>query len=154
MPVKQQLQEDLRSALRARDERRKSVIRMSLAAITNAEVEKGGDLDDGETAAVLRKQATQRRETIAELEQANRPDRLADEQAQLVILEEYLPKLLSRDEIAAEARQVIADVLGPDQAGSAGLKQIGQVMRPLMARLKGRADGGLVNEVVRELLSA
>jgi len=154
MPLKQQLQADLRDALRAHDERRKSVIRMALADIANAEVEQRGELDDGQVVAVLRKQVARRQETIAELQRANRPDALANEEAELTLLEAYLPTLLSRDEIAAEARQVIAEVTAAAQPGLAGPKLMGQVMRPLMARLKGRADGSLVNEVVRELLAA
>jgi len=146
MSLKQRLQDDLREALRARDERRKSVIRMALAAITNAEIERG-DLDDADVTAVLQKQANQRRDTIAELKEADRPDLLAGEEAELDILKEYLPRLLSREEIAEEARQVITEV------GATGMAQMGAVMRQLMSRLKGRADGRAVNEVVRELLS-
>jgi len=145
--LKQRLQDDLRSALRARDERRKSVIRMTLAAIVNAEVEHGGELDDASVTVVMQEQARRRRDTIAELQQANRPDLLAAEEAELAILEEYLPRLLSREEIADEARQVIAEV------GATGMGQMGPVMRQLMPRLKGRADGRVVNRVVRELLS-
>ena len=147
MPIKSQLQVDLRTALRARDERTKSVIRLALAAITNAEVEHGGDLDDAGVSAVLHKQARQRQETIAELRAANRPDLLMKEEAELAILAVYLPHLLSREEIAQEARQLIAET-GATGAGKAGL-----VMSQLMPKLKGRADGRLVNEVVRELLS-
>ncbi len=147
MSLKQRLQDNLKEALRARDERRKSVIRMALAAIVNAEVEHGGDLDDADVIAVLQANARRRRDTIAELRQANRPDLLAEEEAELAILEEYLPSLLSREEIAEEARQVIAEV------GATGMGQMGPVMRQLMSKLKGRADGRLVNEVVRELLT-
>ena len=147
MGLKQILQEDLKKALRARDERRKSVIRMILAAIVNAEVKHGGELDDVGVTAVLQKQARQRRDTIAELQQASRPDLLAVEEAELVVLEKYLPRLLSREEIAGEARQVIAEV------GATGMGQMGPVMRQLMSKLKGRADGRVVNKVVRELLS-
>lgn len=147
MGVKQRLQEDLKEALRARDERRKSAIRMALTAITYAEVEQGGDLDDASVAAVLQKEARSRRDAIAELRQADRPDLLAKEEAELAVLEEYLPKLLSREEIAEEARQVIEAV------GATGMGQMGPVMGQLMSKLKGRADGRLVNEVVRELLS-
>ena len=147
MGLKQQLQQDLKEALRARDERRKSVIRMALAAIVNAEVEHGGELDDAAVTAVLQKEAYRRRDTIAELRQANRPDLLADEEAELAILEAYLPSLLSRQDITEEARQVIAEV------GATGTGQLGLVMRQLMPKLKGRADGRSVNEVVRELLS-
>ncbi|MFL7791872.1 MAG: GatB/YqeY domain-containing protein [Anaerolineae bacterium] len=148
MGLKERLQDDLKEALRARDERRKLVIRMALAAITNAEVEKGGDLDDPDVAAVLQKEARQRQDTIAELRQTDRSDLLDKEEAELAILEEYLPKLLSRDEIVAEARQIVKEM------GATGMGQIGPVMSALMSKLKGRVDGRLVNEVVRELLSA
>ena len=148
MGLKERLQDDLKDALRARDERRKSVIRMALAVITNAEVEHGGDLDDPGVTAVLQKEARQRQDTIAELRQTDRSDLLAKEEAELAILEEYLPKLLSRDEIVAEARQVVAEM------EATGMGQMGPVMSALMSKLKGRVDGRLVNEVVRELLSA
>jgi uncharacterized protein YqeY len=148
MSLKQQFREDLKEALRARDGPRKAVIRMALAGIVNAEVEQGDELDDAGVIAVLQKQASQRRDTISELRQANRPDLLAEEEAQLAILEEYLPRLLSPEEIAEEARQVIAEV------GATGMGQMGPVMRQLMSKLKGRADGRVVNAVVRELLSA
>jgi len=147
MSLRQQLQDDLKDALRAHDERRKSVIRMALAAIVNAEIEHGGDLDDADVIAVLQKDARQRQDTIAELKDLDRPDLLAEEEAKLEILEGYLPRLLSREEIAEEARQVIAEV------GATGMKEMGPVMRQMMSRLKGRADGRVVNEVVRELLA-
>ncbi|MCX7680971.1 MAG: GatB/YqeY domain-containing protein [Anaerolineae bacterium] len=147
MSIKSQLQDDLKEALRARDERRKKVIRMALAAIVNAEVEHGGELSDGDVIAVLQKEARRRQETIAELRQANRPELLAEEEAELGILERYLPRLLSREEIGQEARRVIAEL------GATGMGQMGAVMRQLMSELKGRADGRLVNEVVRELLA-
>ena len=147
MSLKQKLQQDLREALRARDERRKSVIRMALAAIINAEVEHGGELDDAGVVAVLQKQGRRRRDTIAELRQVNRPEFLVKEEAELAILEEYLPRLLSRAEIAEEARQVTVEV------GATGMGQMGPVMRQLMSKLKGRADGRVVSQVVRELLS-
>ncbi|MDY7075363.1 MAG: GatB/YqeY domain-containing protein [Chloroflexota bacterium] len=147
MSLKQQLQENLKEALRARDERRKSVIRMALAAIANAEIEHGGELDDAGLIAVLQADARRRRDAIAELQQVDRPELLAKEEAELAILEEYLPKLLSREDIAKEARQVIAEV------GATGMGQMGPVMRQLMSTLKGRADGRIVNKVVRELLS-
>jgi len=145
--LKQQLQEDLKEALRARDRCRKSVIRMALAAIVNAEVEHGGELDDAGVIAVLRKGARRRRDTIAELRQASRPELLAEEEAELAILEGYLPRLLSREEIAGEARQVISEV------GATRMGEMGPVMRQLMSKLKDRADGHVVSEVVRELLA-
>ena len=106
-----------------------------------------GELDDAGVITVLQREANRRRDTIAELKQVNRPEMLTKEEAELAILEGYLPQLLSREEIAEEARQVIAEV------GATGMKQMGPVMRRLMPKLKGRADGRVVNQVVRELLA-
>jgi uncharacterized protein YqeY len=152
MDLKEQLQDDLKNALRAGDEQRKRVIRMALAAITNAEIEQAmksdqAELNEGDIVAVLQKQAKQRRETIEELEGVDRPDLLSVEREELAILETYLPEQLSRDEIAEEARGVIEEV------GATGMRDMGPVMGRLMSRLRGRADGHLVNEVVRELLT-
>ena len=152
MDLKERLQHDLKDALRAGDDRRKAVIRMALAAITNAEIERGmrsGEvqLDENDLVAVLQKQAKQRRETIEELEQVDRPEMLDAEREELAILELYLPEQLSRTEIAAEAREVI------DEVGAAGMKDMGAVMGRLMSKLKGRVDGQTVNRVVRELLT-
>ena len=152
MNLKQQLQEDLKGALRSHDETRKNVIRMALSAINTAEIEHGmesgeAELDEAEMARVLQKAAKQRREAIAELEEAGRPELLAQERAELAILEDYLPQQLSREEIVEEARQVIEDV------GATSMRQMGPVMGQLMSELKGQADGHVVNEVVRELLS-
>ncbi len=153
MDLKEQLQQDLREALRAGDERRKRVIRMALAEITNAEIEQGRqsgetELDERDVIAVLQKQAKQRQETIDELEQVDRPELLAEEKEELAILEEYLPEQLSREEIVDEARQVIEDI------NATSMKDMGPVMGRLMSKLKGQVDGHIVNEVVRELLTS
>jgi len=147
MSLKERLQKDLKKALRERDAERKAVIRIALTDITNAEVEKRGELDDQEIVAVLRKQAREREETIEELRDTDRSERLAEQEARLAILQAYLPDLLSREEIVAEAEQVIEDV------GATSMREMGPVMGRLMAKLKGRADGHEVNQVVRELLS-
>ena len=147
MTLKERLQNDLKHAMRQRDEVRKRTLRMALAAIKNQEIEARGELSDADVAAILQKEAKQRHETLDELAGVDRPDLFAAEQAELEVLTEYLPKQLGREEIADLARQVIADV------GAEGPRQMGQVMRVLMPQLKGRADGKLVNEVVRELLS-
>jgi uncharacterized protein YqeY len=119
---------------------------MCLAEIVNAEVEHGGELDDTGVTVVLQKESRRRHDTIDELRQVGRLENLAKEETELAILEEYLPKLLSREEIAEEARQVVAKV------GATGMGQMGAVMSQLMPKLKGRADGRIVNQVVRELL--
>jgi uncharacterized protein YqeY len=153
MGLKEQLQDDLKEALRAGDETRKRVIRMALAAITNAEIEQAlqsneAELDADDIIAVLQKQAKQRRETIEELEEVDRPDLLSVEKEELAILEGYLPEQLSREEIVGEARQVIEEI------GATGMRDMGPVMGRLMSKLRGRADGHVVNEVVRELLTS
>lgn len=153
MALKKELQQDLKEALRARDEQRKMVIRMALATIANAEIAKGMEsgnakLDEQEVIAVLQKQARQRQEAIEELEEANRPDLLAQEKEELAILEAYLPEQLSRDEIVEEARRVIEKMNATD------VRDMGPVMGRLMSQLRGRVDGHMVNEVVRELLTS
>lgn len=147
MSLKDKLQQDLKEAIRSRDAQRKSVIRMCLSAIQRAEVEQGGELEEPALVAVLQKEAKQRRDAIEQFEDADRPDLLEAEKDELVILESYLPQMLSRDEIAEEARQVIEEV------DASGMKDLGAVMRVLMPQMKGRAEGRLVNQVVRELLA-
>jgi uncharacterized protein YqeY len=98
-------------------------------------------------AALLQTEAKRRRDTIAELEQVARPEMLADEKAELAALMDYLPKQLTREEIVAAARAVIA------ATGATGPAQTGVVMKQLMTQLKGQADGKMVSDVVRELLS-
>jgi len=148
MTLKQRLQDDLKSAMRAKDALRKRTLRLALAEIKNREIEVRGELSDADVAAVLQKEAKQRRETLEELAQVDRPDLVASEQAELEVLTEYLPQQLGREEIADLARQVIADL------GVEGPRQMGRVMGALMPQLKGQADGKLVNQVVRELLSS
>ncbi len=151
MALREQLMEDLKEAMRRQDEARKRAIRSVIAAIKQAETEldAGGtrvSLDDGGILALIGKQVKQRQESIVEYRKGKREDLVAEEEAELAVLQAYLPQQLSRAEIEAEARQVIAEV------GARGPREIGAVMKPLMARLRGRADGKLVNEVVSELL--
>ncbi len=147
MSIYDQLMSDLKTALRERDELRKSTIRMALAALKNARVEKNADLTDDEMIAVLNREVRRRRDSMQEYEKGNRPDLAAREAAEIEILQQYLPRPLSEDEIVAMAREVIAEV------GASTPRQMGQVMRVLMPRLRGSADGRLVSEIVRRLLS-
>ena len=147
MNVYDQLMADLKTALREQDELRKGTIRMALAALKYARVAKNADLTDEEMFAVLQKEVKQRQESIVEYKRGGRDDLVAQETAEIGILEPYLPKMMDRQEIAEAARAAIAEV------GADNPKQMGQVMRVLMPRVHGRADGRLVNEIVRELLS-
>jgi uncharacterized protein YqeY len=147
MPLKDQLAEDLKDAMRAGDAARKIAIRMVITAVKNAEVAAMKPLDDAAVLAVIGKQVKQRKESIEEFEKAGRQDLVDQEAAELRVLEAYMPAQLPRDEIAAEARAVIAEV----GASSPGDK--GKVMSALMPRLAGRAEGRTINEVVTELLA-
>ena len=147
MNLKDRLTEDLRQSMRQGDERRKSTIRLVRAAIINAEIERGQDLGEDEVLAIIAKQAKQRRESVAEFAKGGRQDLVDQEEEELQILLSYLPAQMSRDEIEVAARQVIAEV------GATSMAQMGEVMRQLMSQLKGKADGSLVNQVVREILT-
>jgi uncharacterized protein YqeY len=147
MSLKDKLIEDLKQAVRQRDERRRSTLRLVIAAIKNAEIEKRHELDEGELLAVIAKEAKQRRESIAEFETGGRQDLVDQEKAELQVLLAYLPEQLSREEIEAKARQTIEEV------GATSPAQMGEVMRRLMPLMKGRADGKLVSQVVKELLA-
>jgi uncharacterized protein YqeY len=147
MPLKDQLAEDLKDAMRANDEPRKIAIRMVITAIKNAEVAAMKPLDETGVVGVIAKQVKQRKESIEEFEKAGRTDLVDKEAAELRVLEAYMPAQMSRDEIVAEARAVIAEV------GAGGPSDKGKVMSALMPRLAGRAEGRAINEVVTELLA-
>lgn len=146
--LKQKLETDLRQAIRAKDNVRRSVIRLAMAAIKNAEIAKQTTLDEAEILGVIAKEAKQRHESIEAFGQGNRPDLVAREETELAILQEYLPRQLTREEIIAEAQKMIAET------GAQGPRDKGKVMSQLIPRLKGRADGKEINTVVTELLSS
>ena len=147
MTLKQGLSDDLKASMRSADEDRKRTIRLAMASIRNAEIAARHELEDAGVTDVLRRELKQRRDSIAEYEKAGRADLVQRETAELDILRDYLPQMLSRDEVAAAAREVIAEV------GASGPRDKGKVMGPLLKRLSGRAEGRDVNEVVSELLS-
>ena len=147
MSLKDKLTEDLKQAMRQGDEQRRSTLRLVMAAIKNAEIEKRRELEEGELLAIIAKEAKQRRESMAEFERGGRQDLVDREEAELQILLAYLPEQLSREEIEAQARQIIEEV------GATSPAQMGQVMRQLMPLMQGKADGKLVSQVVKELLA-
>jgi uncharacterized protein YqeY len=147
MSLKEKLQSDLKEAMRQKDEVRKRTIRLALATITNTEVEQRKELDDPGVLAVLSKEIKQRQESIEEFRRGSREDLVAQAEAEMALLHTYLPRQLSPEEIRARAKETI------EQLGAAGMSQMGQVMKTLMQELQGQADGKLVNQIVRELLS-
>ncbi len=146
MSLKEQFSADLKDAMRQRDDRRRDVLRFTLAAFHNAEIAARKELSDDDALAVLSKEGKRRQESIEEFRKAGRQDLVDKEEAELVILSPYLPQQLSRDEIIASVREVIA------QTGASGPKDFAKVMPAVMQQLRGRADGRAVNEMVRELL--
>lgn len=147
MSLKDQLTQDLKTALKSGDETRKNTVRLLLAAVKQVEVDRQVTLTDDDLLAVLQKEAKSRRESLAEAQTAGRADLTADLEAELAVIEAYLPQALSREELRALAQAAIAE------AGATEAKHLGAVMKLLTPRTKGRADGKLVNEIVRELLA-
>lgn len=147
MSLKAQLTSDLTDAMRQHDDRRRDVLRFTLAALQNAEIAAREELDEPAAMAVLAKEAKQRRDSIEEFRKADRQDLVTKEEAELAVLSPYLPEQLSREEIAQAAREAI------QEAGASGPQERGKVMAVLMPRLRGRADGRQVSEVVQELLA-
>ena len=146
--LKEKLGSDLKQAMRSGDKVRRSVIRLVLAAIKNAEIAQQTTLEDTDILGVIAKEARQRQESIAAFKDGNRQDLVVQEEAELAVLQEYLPEQMSREEVIAAARQVIEEV------GAGGPGDKGKVMSRLIPQLKGKADGREINAVVTELLSS
>jgi uncharacterized protein len=147
MSLAEQLQDDLKDAMRSGDTNRRDTIRLALSAARNARIAAGKELDDSDMLAVLTREAKQRQESIEEFRKAGRQDLVDKESSELEVLQGYLPEQLSREDIVEAAQRIVGET------GASGMKDIGKVMPVLMKELRGRADGKVVNEVVRELLS-
>lgn len=147
MDLRERLLADLKEATRRSEQRRKLAIRAVRAAIINAEVERRRSLTEDEILGLIAKEVKQRQDSIVEFRRGRREDLVAQEQAEIDVLEEYLPRQLSAEEIRAEARKVIA------QTGATSPRDMGRVMGELMPAMRGRADGGQVSQIVRELLA-
>lgn len=145
--VREQLMADLKRAMQSGDADRRNTLRLLLAAIKQEEVDSGRSLDDEGIVSVLMKQARQRRESIDQYEQGGRADLAEGEKKELAVIEGYLPRFMSAEELRQLATTVIAET------GVQDVRGMGQVMGRLMPLVKGQADGRLVNQVVRELLS-
>lgn len=151
MTLKEQLESALKDAMRANDDVKKRTLRMVLAAIRLAEVDgaavaRGVKMDDAGVMGVLQKEVKSRQESIAEAERAQRPDLVHASQEEIAVLEGFLPKPFSVEELENLVREVIS------QVGATGPKEMGLVMKTLMPRLQGRAAGDQVSQVVRRLL--
>jgi uncharacterized protein YqeY len=148
MSLNERLTEDMKTAMKAgvAGKARLDTIRFLRSALKNVEIDKKAPLTDEDVLGVITKQVKQLKDSIDEFQKAGRSDLVEKAQAEVAVLSDYLPQQMSEAEVRDLARQIIADV------GAQGPKDMGKVMGPLVARTKGRADGKLVNQVVKELL--
>jgi uncharacterized protein YqeY len=147
MTLKEKLERDLHEAMRQRDARRKGVLRMALSAIQTAEATRKEPLPDDEVVVLLRKEVKRREEALQMMRDADREDLVPDEEAELEILRAYLPRMMDESEITELAKEVIVEVEATSPS------DMGKVMGALMPRVKGKADGRVVSQIVRQLLA-
>ena len=147
MPLKDRITEDMKGAMRAGEKERHGTIRLVLAAIKQREVDERITLDDGQVLAVLEKMIKQRKESIAQFESGGRADLVAKEQAELVVLQVYLPAQMSDAEIDALIAEAVA------ATGATSVKDMGKVMGIVKAKAQGKADMGAVSARIKQKLS-
>lgn len=148
MSLKEQITDDMTTAMKAKDALRTSTLRMVKAAVKNREIEKGEELSDDEVMKVMRALVKQRRDSVEQYEKGGRPELAAKETTEIEIIEAYLPQSASREEIEQAIVMAIAET------GAASMREMGAVMKAAQARLAGRnADGRTVSEIVKEKLS-
>ena len=144
--MKERIFQDLTEAIRAQDTTRKAALRMVVAAIKNLEIETSKELQAGDVLQIIQKQVKSRRESIVEFQKGNREDLIIKEQAEIDILQVYLPKAASLEDIRVAAIKIIAAI------NASGAQDIGKVMPKLIEQFQGSADGRTINGIVRELL--
>src|SRR6185436_12904978 len=148
MSLQQRIVADLTSAMKAKDADRLSTLRMVKANLMNRQIEKGSELIDDEVTKALQSLVKQRRDSIEQYEKAGRSELAAKEQAEIAVIENYLPKAATVEEIAEAVNAAVAET------GAATMKEMGVVMKAAMAKLTGKsADGKLVSEAVKSRLS-
>lgn len=145
--ISSDLSSEIQAAIKSKDSTRVSVLRLLSSALRNAEVEKRGQLTEEESVAVITREVRKREEAAAAYEHGGRSDRAADEEAEAAVLRHWLPEPLSEDEISRIVDEAIAST------GASGPQQMGQVMKAVMPKLQGRADGKAVSELVRSRLT-
>jgi len=146
MSIKVQLNESMKDAMRSGDEVRKRTVRMALAAVKQVEVDKRVELDDAAVMGLLQKEIKNRREAIEEAKKANRPDLIEENEAEIKVLQAFLPEAMPADELRALVQAAITET------GAASPSDMGKVMKVAMAKVAGRAPNDMVSATVRELL--
>lgn len=145
--LKKQLMEDMKKAMKAKDKKRLSVIRMTRSEIKNKEIETGEELDDQEVTAVIAKQVKQIKDSLSDFEKSGKKDVMEKLHNEIKILQEYLPEQMSE----AEVDKLVAQVI--EETGAENMSDMGQVMGAIMPKIKGKADGSMVSSKVKEKLS-
>jgi len=148
MSLKEQITDDMKAAMRAKDTERLGTIRLLTAAIKQKEVDERVELDDAAVVAVIDKMVKQRKDSITAFEQGGRADLAAKEAAELTVLQAYLPARLSAEEVAAEVKAIVAEL------GAKGPGDMGKVMGAVKAKLAGKADMGQVSAAVKAALAS
>jgi uncharacterized protein YqeY len=146
MTIKTQLNDSMKDAMKSGDETRKRTVRMVLAAVKQAEVDKRVELDDMAVMNIIQKEVKNRRESLEEARTANRADLIEANEAEIKVLETFLPKAMPADELRALVQSAITET------GAAGPADMGRVMKAVMPRVAGRAPNDMVSATVRELL--
>ena len=146
--LREKIADEMRAAMKAREQARVGTLRMLMTAIKNTEVEKLHELSDDEVLDVIGREAKRRRESLDAFSKGGRADLVEKETAELNVLEAYLPDKLSDEELAALVDQAVAET------GASSPKQMGEVMKALMPKIRGRADGAQVSALVRSKLGA
>jgi uncharacterized protein YqeY len=146
MTIKTQLNDSMKDAMKSGDETRKRTVRMVLAAVKQAEVDKRVELDDMAVMNIIQKEVKNRRESLEEARTANRADLIEANEAEIKVLETFLPKAMPADELRALVQAAITET------GAAGPADMGRVMKAVMPRVAGRAPNDMVSATVRELL--
>ncbi len=147
MSLLKQLQTDMITAMKNRDKDTLAVVRMLKASVQNAQIEAGHDLTPDEEVAVMSREYKQRKESLEEFQKAGRQDLIDKTNNELKVVEKYMPKQLSADDV----KKIVTETV--QQVGAASMKDFGKVMGAVMPKVKGQADGKLVNQTVKETLS-
>lgn len=145
--LKEKLMEDLKEAMKEKQILRKNVVQMVRAAILQVEKDKQIELDDNQVLEIIAKESKKRKDSLADYEKSGRQDLINQVKQEIEIIAEYLPKQLSKEEITDIVKEIIAEV------GATSIKDMGKVMKPAKEKIGARADGKVINEVVKEFLN-
>ncbi len=147
MSIREKINEDIKNAMKSGDELVKMVLRGTMAAIKQIEIDERKELEEDEVLKIVQKEVKSRKESIADAKKAERPDLIEIAEKEMEILSVFLPEAMSEEELTTIIKDVIVEV------GASSMADMGKVMGGVMPKVKGRADGGQINQIVKQLLS-